>query len=201
MRPNKKLGDSRLVASYSEHFDRRGRVVQIWRIRSAELREAARLVWQGGWIQPLGEDGSIAEPPELYGIQELYRPAQLLMGLCLEVALKGLLVERDQALINQGKLAKKLSTHSLENLFKAARIPLKDTEEELNLVRKLSDAVEWVSKYPIPLKACHLTNPKHKSRGTLSRIDTDFEWFEELWKRIDGEFKTPVSRRGRGADG
>lgn len=173
-----------LVASGTKHFDQRGSFILLWRIRAAELREAARLVWQGGLTQLQADDGSSAE------LQELYRPAQLLMGLCLEVALKGLLVERDPTLVSGGKIAGDLKHHSLETLFRKANILLTDTEEELNLVRKLSDAVEWVAKYPVPLNAAQLNSRKHESRGTLLRNDTDFARFEALWQRIDTEYGT-----------
>lgn len=170
------------MSSDSEYYDKRGKVVLLWRIRAAELREAARLVWQGGMIQLRAEDGTDHQH------QELYRPAQLLMGLSLEVALKGLLVERNPTLFDGGKLANELKTHSLEILFQGVGIPLEDTEEELNFIRKLSDAVEWVAKYPVPLSAPQFRTPKHKSKQTMIRNDKDFARFEALWQRIDTEF-------------
>lgn len=134
----------------------------------------------------------VAEDGTRHEHQELYRPAQLLMGLSLEVALKGLLVERDPALVSGGKIDE-LKTHSLENLFRRADIPLAAGEEELNFVRKLSDAVEWVAKYPIPANAEQLANPRHLSEKTLFRNARDFERYEILWHRVDGKFTpTPI---------
>lgn len=166
-----------LTSSDSEHFDTRGRVGFLWRTRANELHEATRVVWQGGRV----EDGTAV------GMQMLYRPAQLLMGLSLEVALKGLLVEREPTLISGGKIAG-LKTHSLEELFRKANIPLEDGEEELNFVRKLSDAVEWVAKYPVPGAASQLRDPKHQSTNTLARNDGDFGRFEALWRMVNAEF-------------
>ena len=176
------------MTSESKNFDSRGNFVLLWRIRGTELREAARLVWQGGTIQLQAEDGSS------HDLQELYRPAQLLMGLCLEATLKGLLVERDPTLISGGKIARDLVTHSLEKLFQKASLPLVDPENELNLVRKLSDAVAWVAKYPVPLNAYQLIHPQHGSKRTLTRRGTDFACFEDLWRRIDVEFESPLPR-------
>ena len=179
------------MSSGSEYYDKRGRVVLLWRLRAAELREAARLVWQGGMIQLRAEDGTSHQH------QELYRPTQLLMGLCLEVTLKGLLVERNPTLLDGGKLASELKTHSLETLFQEANIPLEDTEDQLNFIRKLSDAVEWVAKYPVPLNAPQLRSPKHRSKQTMIRNDKDFARFEALWQRIDTEFVGEPHQSGR----
>ncbi len=107
------------------------------------------------------------------------------MGLCLEVALKGLVVQRNPALIGEQSLDKSLKTHSLEALFKLAGIDLADSDDELKLVRKLSEAVDWVSRYPIPLKAAYLGKSKYQSEGTLFRNDLDLERFERLLKRIE----------------
>ncbi len=165
----------------NKHFESRAGWVPLWRIRATELHDAARLVWCEG-TTTLHAGSSV----EL--IRELYRPAQLLMGLCLEVALKALIVERDPTVVKGGKITG-LKTHSLERLFGKVNLSLMDGEEELNFVRKLSDAVEWVAKYPVPLNASQLKNPRHQSENTLHRNDRDFARFEALWQRIDGEFE------------
>lgn len=140
-----------------------------------------------GWSGGEGQSGGRQRMGPSTKWVELYRPAQLLMGLCLEVALKGLLVKRDPTLVSGGRI-KELKTHSLQKLFQLAEIPLEDGEEELNLVRKLSDAVEWVAKYPVPANASQLRQPKHKSQSTLIRNDRDFDRFEALWRRVNREF-------------
>lgn len=166
------------MSSVSEQFDRRGRHIGMWRNHANDLRKAARLVWEGGKNRLQAPGGSSHE------IQELYRPAQLLMGLCLEVALKGLLVERDPDLVSGGKLPRALTTHSLEDLFLAANIPLTDTAAELHLVRKLSDGVEWIARYPIPTKADKLRSAVEMRRSSFVKHNNDFERFEALWQRI-----------------
>lgn len=162
----------------TELFDTRGRFVGLWQMRARELFAAAQAVWLAGEVN----DGTRT------GLHTLYRPAQLLMGLALEVALKGLLVERDPTLVSGGKI-EALKTHALPKLFRMANIPLKDGEEELNLTRKLSDAVEWVARYPIPGNASQLKNPKHGSTDTMIRNDLDFERFEALWRKVCAEFQ------------
>jgi hypothetical protein len=156
--------------------------VNLWKRRSQELFDAALLTWEGKVIRTQLPNGKIDE------IHELYRPAQLLMGMSLEVLLKGLIVQKNPDLISSERLPKKLSTHSLEKLFNIVGINLEDNEDELNFIRKLSDAVEWVAKYPIPLHANQLKQPKHKSRSLMIRNDLDFERFEKLRTKIESCF-------------
>ncbi len=167
----------------ADRFDKRGNFVGLWKIRAKELYDSVQLLWRGSTKRLEADDGSTTE------IVELYRPAQLLMGLCLEVALKGLIVKHNPDLVSGGKIDKKMTTHSIEKLSALACISIeRSNEAEINLIRKLSDAVEWVSKYPIPLNASQLKSPKHGSSKTLIRRDDDIEIFEELWRRIDIEY-------------
>lgn len=110
------------------------------------------------------------------------------MGMSLEVLLKGLIIEQTPGLIVGEKLPKELNTHSLEKLFQKTNISIKDNEEELNFIRKLSDAIEWVAKYPIPIHANHLRQSKHKSKSVMTRNDYDFDRFCRLRNRIESKF-------------
>ncbi|MBO1223991.1 MAG: hypothetical protein JYX80_06150 [Candidatus Scalindua sediminis] len=166
----------------SELYQSKGNSVYLWKFRSQELFDAAFLVWEGKVIRTKLPNGEIDET------HELYRPAQLLMGMSLEVLLKGLIVQKNPDLIDSDKLPKDLSTHSLEKLFEDASINLEDNEDELNFIRKLSDAVEWVAKYPIPLHANHLKQPKHRSSSLMIRNDLDFERFKKLRTKIESCF-------------
>ena len=65
-----------------KRYENRGGSVYLWRARAKELHSAARLVWEGSNYKIQLADGSTVDDPLLY------RPAQLLMGLSLEVALR-----------------------------------------------------------------------------------------------------------------
>lgn len=166
------------MQTQNEHFEGRGKFISLWKIRSDELYQSASLVWDGG-TKSIGIHNG-----QEHKLVELYRPACLLMGMCLEALLKGLIIQRRGFETTNGKLPDDLKTHSIERLCELASITLMDNEEELNFVRKLSESVEWISKYPVPTKAGHLKTPKHKAKSDLIRNDRDFERFELLRSRI-----------------
>ena len=144
------------------------------RIRSDELHQAARVVWSAGLLEFESSNGERDE----FAI--LYRPAQLLMGLSLEALLKGLAISRNQTLVAGNSLPKVLKDHSLLRLFALASLEPPRTEEGLRLLRQLSDAVEWVSKYPVPTTAKHLETTKHGDSDPLAQFHHTFPLYEEI---------------------
>lgn len=160
-----------------ENFDSRGNDLLLWVMRSDELYLAAAVVWHGSAVRLNRPAGAPAHPL-------LYRPAQLLMGLCLESLAKGLIVHRSPGLISGGQLPKKLKTHSLERLFGELAIRIDDDDQMLRFVRVLADAVEWIAKYPVPTAADQLEQGKHNGKDLFARNDLDFERFETLRERV-----------------
>ncbi len=164
----------------NKRYDLRGQVFLLWEIRADELAQAAHQVWYGGAFTLKDQNG------DEHVIYELYRPAQLLMGLSLEALAKGILIQRDPSLVKDGKLNSRLKTHSIEKLFCLVGISLAPGEEELNFARRLSDAIEWVAKYPVPLNARELDSSRNRSERTLFRSDNDMERFKTLRERLRG---------------
>ncbi len=161
-----------------ESFKNLGSTTPRWKIRADEMHEAAKLVWWGKTEVDPRDNG-----PD-YIHHYLHRPTQLLMGLCLEITLKGYLSENDPELLKNGSVNKKLRTHNLEKLFNLAEIDLENNNDELEFIQRLSDAVEWMSKYPIPLFSEQLFQPKHAGKRSFVTSDKDFERFEKLREKI-----------------
>lgn len=146
----------------------------LWRIRSDELHQAAELVWFAGLNVFQSDSGERIERATLY------RPAQLLMGLSLEALLKGLVIQRIPSIITGSTLPKQLQTHSLLQLFELAELQPPATEEALRFLRQLSDAIEWVSKYPVPTKAAHLERTKHGDSSPLGQFHHTYPVYQAI---------------------
>jgi len=168
------------MSEVNKRYDGRGQCFRLWEIRANELAQAAQQVWYGRAVTLRDQNG------DEHMMYELYRPAQLLMGLSLEALAKGILIQRDPSLVKDGKLNSRLKTHSIEELFRLVGISLAPGEEELNFARKLSDAIEWVAKYPVPLNASELDSSHNRSERSLIRSDKDMERFKTLRERLRG---------------
>ena len=165
----------------NELFKSRVEFIELWKLRSDELYKSASLVWFGG-AKNLGIHNG--EEQLLF---ELYRPAMLLIGICLETLLKGLIIKKEKHDFQDGKFPNYLKTHSLEKLLNRVGIKPIDNDE-LNFIRKLSESIEWISKYPVPTLSAHLKSPKHRAKNVMVRNDKDYERFENLRKRILAEY-------------
>lgn len=79
-------------------------------------------------------------------------PFLYMCGMAFENALKGLLILRDPTLIEDGKVSEEIAKgHKLITLFEKAEIAL--SSEEVNLIVRIGDSVNWSARYPVPKKA------------------------------------------------
>jgi hypothetical protein len=79
-------------------------------------------------------------------------PFLYLSGMAFENYLKGLLILRDPKLVGEGEINEEITSgHNLIKLFEKAGIEL--SSEEIHLVERIGDAVNWSSRYPVPKKA------------------------------------------------
>lgn len=162
-------------------FEDYGNFAGLWKHRSDDLFDAASIVWhtQGVGVH---KDGKV-EP-----VLHYHRPAYLLMGLCLEGLLKGLLVARNPLLVGQGKLDGSLKTHDLAKLLSAAKILFKKEEEDL--INRLTTSVVWMSKYPIPTAAGSPASTGQQWGEQFGYRDDDFGRFMTLRDRVLEEYKS-----------
>ena len=160
-------------------FKDRGSFIELWKIRATELFEAAEAVWNTKVVRTLLGNGQVE-------IHELYRPAVLLMGLSLESLIKGLLIQNDSSLLDNGKISEKIKTHDLVILFGLANIKITQTNE-IEFLKRLTANVIWVAKYAIPTKVLK-TNPQDNNRLFVRR-DDDFETFKKLFAQVDSGYE------------
>ncbi len=98
----------------------------------------------------------------------------MLLSLSLETLLKGKIIKNEPLLITDKKFP--LETHNLVFLFKKADIIFNDDEELF--LKRLTNSVEWIGKYPIPNKS------ESFNSNNTTRREEDFNLFEELRQRI-----------------
>lgn len=154
-----------------EEFIDRGNCTMLWLARSKEFYDGSKTLWSTDIILYKNIRGDICE-----GVHPMYRFANLLMGLCLETLLKGLLIQKNIIQFSSGKIPNDLKGHDLKKLLTQLNINL-SSEEEL-LVGRLTDDVIWVSKYPVPIFSDHLNIDK------LIRQEDIFIIFENLRIKI-----------------
>lgn len=165
-----------------ENFKHRGTSILIWQTRSKELYDAAKVVWNSKVTKITLENGDTDET------HELYRPATLLMGLSLESLIKGLLIQNDESLVEDGKLDNKLKTHTLTSLFENAGIEITE-QDQIDFLKRLTANVVWISKYAIPTKV--IAGDPQETVGLLARYDSDFETFKRLYLLVESKYKKP----------
>lgn len=75
--------------------------------------------------------------------------APMLLGLALEVLIKGYLIARNPSLVEQQRIAARISAdHKLQALFVMAGIPASAAEGEV--LDQLTESVTWAARYPVP---------------------------------------------------
>jgi hypothetical protein len=138
-----------------------------WLFSAFDLKTAADRI---DWLKnPIRE-----EEPSL-SLASVYR---MLMGMSIEVLLKGILVAQgEQILDDKGRIKKDFAKHDLTKL--AQRI---DTEafafsqDDLEILDNLTPYIKWAGKYPLPRVAGDLIVKGHSSGETMRESG--------LWERL-----------------
>ena len=105
---------------------------------------------------------------------EVYR---LLMGMCFENLLKGLLIAQGRSASGNGRLEKAFSTHNVAALLldlDTSAIPI--STEERRVLLDTQEYVVWMGRYPMPREA------KHQDISTHGNQDHAIE--QRLWQRL-----------------
>ena len=127
-----------------------------WFSYAEELMEAAELLWQKSnsveseiiYTEIENKKNQIVESRKISAISRTYF---LLVGFAIENLLKGYIVLNTPSTITQGKISKKLKSHKITNLVKEiSEINL--SNEELEICKKIEEAIPYWGRYPIPLK-------------------------------------------------
>jgi len=127
-----------------------------WLSFAEELMESAEVLWKqydGSLRSEIIHDKIVVlESKKVSGIS---RPYFLLVGFAIENLLKGLIVFNDPSTITSGKI-KRIKTHKITNLIKEiSEINL--FEEEIEICKKIEEAIPYWGRYPIPLEAENIT--------------------------------------------
>jgi hypothetical protein len=157
----------------TEHLNDRGNLINLWKLRSRELYKAAETVWNSDVL-----DHSNGSNDDANKIHLQYRPASLLMGLSLEVLLKAFIISEKPLSLGE-KYPGNLEHHKLVNLSEFARLSLSDAETKV--LNRLTAAIEWTSKYPVPRES-------DLKVDSLVRNDRDLIVFKEIYSKILEKF-------------
>ena len=116
-----------------------------WLDYSEELKEISELIFSNS-------DFEINRYPENEKGLRLERGYFLNYGFSIENLLKGLLISENNSYVSNGKISNKISSnHNLESLIDKID-SLSFDKNERKLLRILSDAIPYWSRYPIPKK-------------------------------------------------
>ena len=168
-----------------------------WLSFAEELMESAEVLWKqydgSIRIETIHDKIEVLESREVSGIS---RPYFLLVGFAIENLLKGLIVFDDPTTITSGKI-KRIKTHKIINLIKEiSEINL--SEDELEICKKIEEAIPYWGRYPIPLEAANITPDigiTHETReiikGMYGRLaSTLYQKVKNGWESGTGEYSS-----------
>lgn len=156
-------------------FQKAGKHPADWRNSGKRLLKGARLAWEQ-LKKGFGEQGATLDEYADY-----FSPFFLLAGLAVENYLKARILENS---IRAGRIPATLDdvirivskSHNLLNLAATAGVSVK--EPYRTLLERLTEFVEWSSRYPVPIPE-KLLNVQHPRRSTKS---VDLERIEKVIK-------------------
>jgi hypothetical protein len=133
---------------WSEQFEVKGESPSSWALQARRLTRAADLVFEA-YRSDLRRMQEGCSPLDL-GNLETVGPATLLYGLAFENLFKAIILTKESAVIEDGRLKKwPGSGHGLVGLAERAEIQLTTTQRDL--LSRLTAFVEWSGRYPIPM--------------------------------------------------
>lgn len=157
--------------------------VGAWRLCALSLERGANILWETV-IEDMHADFTVDDPDRYWTVSG---PFMLLAGLTVENYLKAVCIKRSGAAFNaNNKFA--FFGHNLVALGKTSGLPF--STQELELLERLTNFVEFAGRYPAPNKPEALIpkiKPDGSFRGVRTISDTDqFEW-KALVKKLTDE--------------
>lgn len=143
---------------WSEQFEAKGRSPSSWALQARHLKRAADLVFEAYHSDLRNMEGGCS-PIDLANL-ETGGPATLLYGLAFENLFKAVILKKEGAVIEDGRLQKwPGSGHGLVGLADRAGIQL--TTTQCDLLSRLTAFIEWGGRYPIPMSADKMRLKQH----------------------------------------
>jgi len=164
-----------------EKFKARGQLLILWEGKARQFKAAIEVLWSqldNSWTDRAGN--------EQY-VNRYHEPCLFLMGVCLECFVKGILVNNNKELVSQDKIDNSLANHDILEHLKNSEIKLTGNEQEF--VKKVSEYVVWMGKYPIPKKSNTLLNPQFRGKENWNLNKSDIEVFLSVYKKIEDALK------------
>lgn len=141
-----------------------------WLDYSEELREIAQIIFKHS-------GSSIYRYPDLSTSLTLERGFFLNYGFSIETLLKGLLIAENPNLVAEGEISQEITQgHNLIMLSKKVQ-SFTFSNQEINLLQILSDAIPYWGRYPIPKKHSQIS----EQIQFTEQIKNDLE---RLWFKI-----------------
>jgi hypothetical protein len=182
---------------WSEQYDKTGQLPITWLINSLSLKRAANIIFN----QCLEDfEAKISSDPtdskNEWPLTSIY---MLLSGFALENLLKGIYIGRNPTFVMEGKLKKWSSKSGHELLDLAEKTKFELSEDETNLLERLTEFVVWAGKYPIP-KQFENNMPRQCQGGgyeppTFLFLKKDPELFDSLFERLSNILQDEFSSR------
>ena len=155
------------------------------------LRMISRFVQeiQSGTVQDQDASGRLLVGDELedHWDSQLIGVYFFLMGCSLENLLKGILMSLHPEYFQASGELIRIQSHDLVKLCRRCNIDL--SQEEKELLTKLTTYVTWAGRYPVPLKAAEMF-PKKRADGTWIQRGEPFHRREpqsevnQMWMRL-----------------
>lgn len=161
------------MISVEEGYNNRANLIMLWKSKAEDLAKSAI---------------ALAEINEQKGYPVHHRTPLLLMGMSLEVLIKGYLISKEENLITNGQLPNDMKTHSLLELFNKAEVSVNREYEEKIFLQRLSEQVEWMGRYPVPTIGNILRNTRHGSKKSWIQNVNDKAFFIDLYNRVKEKY-------------
>jgi len=169
----KTIHNLRIMGKYEDRYNNKANTVQLWKDKASDLGKSAIA------LQNIGIEG---------GILPSNRTSIMLMGMSLEALIKGYLVANEVVKIDSGKFPSVIKKHQLIDLYELAGIVLTKEYEEKTFVKRLSEQVVWMGRYPVPTNSNTLQNMKNRTLKAWIMNEKDREFFAQLYEALYNKY-------------
>lgn len=157
---------------------------EYWYSYATELFDSAESVCQNYESEFVRYFICSAKENRVYDRPLLSRPATLLFGFAIENLLKGIIISENPYLLEKGSLDKKLISHDL--LALSHQVTSLDLQpKQISILKYLSDALPYFSRYPIPLRADAVRDEDFFALDMRSEVVTIFRTLEILLYKLN----------------
>lgn len=173
---------------WTDQFEKVAREPITWYLQARDLKRAAEIIFTEH-EKGMAAFKSGKKTSQMFKQLSLALPYILLAGFALEILVKGIYVAKDKTIVKNGKLMKWPKTgHDIKELIKLVNKKLnkekqiKLSEDEENLVQRLSVSIVWAGRYPIPKDS--KDRVPSKSGYPLTWKPHDRDVFNMLFQRL-----------------